>query len=76
MLIVDLSKPVTLIQSDYTVTMVVISRSLPPKAARYLDLHCCEIRAARRPARRGTNCMSAPPWRLSTSGIGDRAGRS
>lgn len=45
MLIVDLSKPVTLIQSDYAVTMVVISRSLLPKAARHLDLHCCEIRA-------------------------------
>lgn len=44
-LIVDLKKPVTLVNTDYTAMMVVISRSLLPKAARNLDLHCNEIRA-------------------------------
>lgn len=51
MLIVDLSKPVTLIQSDYAVTMVVISRSLPPKAARIWI--CIAAKSAPRGDRRG-----------------------
>ncbi|MGH7028523.1 helix-turn-helix domain-containing protein [Brevundimonas sp.] len=44
-LILDLKKAATLVNTDYTAMMVVISRSLLPKAARNLDLHCTEIRA-------------------------------
>lgn len=44
-LILDLKKPVTLTQIDYTSMMIVVSRSLLPEPVRNLDLHGCEIRA-------------------------------